>query len=87
MISRDILCAEETDTMDLIESRTIPLQKFIRIVGNKLADYPSFSLLLGAGCSVYSNIRPASELISEWKTQLYKEETGKEVDLKLNVDT
>ena len=32
--------------MDLIESRTISLGKFIRIVGNKLSDYPSFSLLL-----------------------------------------
>ena len=38
-----------------VQSRTISLKKFTRIVGNKLNDYPSFSLLLGAGCSVYSN--------------------------------
>lgn len=60
--------------MDLIESRTISLGKFIRIVGNKLSDYPSFSLLLGAGCSVYSQIRPASDLISQWRNQLYREQ-------------
>ncbi|MDD5973669.1 MAG: SIR2 family protein [Spirochaetales bacterium] len=54
-----------------IESRTISLNKFIRIVRNKLKEYPSFSLLLGAGCSVYSNIRSASELIAEWKKQIY----------------
>lgn len=62
--------------MELIESRTISLGKFIRIVGNKLSDYPSFSLLLGAGCSVYSQIRPASALISEWKRQLYCEQNN-----------
>ena len=45
--------------------------------------------MLGAGCSVYSNIRPASELIAEWKKQIYldqvydaqeKDITNKQID-------
>jgi len=35
---------------------------------------PNYSLLLGAGCSVTSGIRPATELISQWKKELFIQE-------------
>lgn len=57
----------------LVANRTVSLKKFVRVIGNKLNDYPSFSLFLGAGCSVYSGIRPASELIDDWKKKIYLE--------------
>lgn len=44
-----------------------------RFIKNRNDDNPNYTLFLGAGCSVTSGIRSASELIREWRTDLCKE--------------
>lgn len=44
---------------------------------------PNYSLLLGAGCSISSGIRPASTLISAWKEEIYL--SSNDVDDNLNL--
>lgn len=41
-----------------------------RYIGNKTDDLANYCLLLGAGASVTSGIRPASELIKEWRKEI-----------------
>jgi len=41
---------------------------------------PNYSLLLGAGCSVTSGIRPATKLIEEWKKELYIQEQNSAIE-------
>lgn len=38
---------------------------------NRTDNAPNYSILLGAGCSVTSGIRPASELVKEWKKEIF----------------
>jgi len=48
----------------------------IRFLRTRSDDNPNYSLLLGAGCSVTSGISSASQLISEWKAEIYKTKYG-----------
>ena len=52
-----------------------------RVIKNRNDDNPNYTLLLGAGCSITSGIRSASELIKEWRSEvcLEKNFSGTEV--------
>jgi NAD-dependent SIR2 family protein deacetylase len=43
-----------------------------RFVGSRAGDIPNYTMLLGAGCSVSSNVRSAGELTSIWREEISK---------------
>lgn len=57
-----------------------------RFIKNRNDDNPNYTLLLGAGCSITSGIRSASELIREWRTDLCKERGYNEESTELQID-
>lgn len=73
---------ERSQRMDLQhKQRSVKdLIRFIQNVsyrnGEKHLPTPNFSVLLGAGASVTSGIRSGQELISQWKSDIYKEQKG-----------
>src|SRR5262245_53938087 len=42
-----------------------------RFVGARASGAANYSLLLGAGCSLSSNVRSASQLVDEWRKEIY----------------
>lgn len=52
----------------------------IRFINTCNEGNPNYCLLLGAGCSVTSNIRPAQELIDLWKKEICINDYSKEFD-------
>jgi tetratricopeptide (TPR) repeat protein len=45
----------------------------INLIGRRSNNTPNFALLIGAGASASSGIKTASEMIAEWRRQLYEE--------------
>lgn len=43
----------------------------INLIGKRSGNTPNFALLIGAGASVSSGVKPTCEMISEWRKQLY----------------
>lgn len=48
----------------------------IRYIGTLNDDNPNYSLLLGSGCSITSDVRSAFQLIKEWKLDIYNSSKG-----------
>lgn len=42
-----------------------------RFIGARASGTANYSLLLGAGCSVSSNIRSANQLVDQWRKEVY----------------
>ena len=56
---------------------TCSVQQLARYINNKTHDIVSnYTMLLGSGCSVTSNIRSGEQLIKEWKEQGYYEKAN-----------
>lgn len=49
----------------------------INLIGRRSNNTPNFALLIGAGASASSGIKTASEMIAEWRRQLYEESKSK----------
>lgn len=45
----------------------------INLIGRRSNNTPNFALLIGAGASASSGVKTASEMIAEWRLQLYEE--------------
>jgi tetratricopeptide (TPR) repeat protein len=45
----------------------------INLIGRRSNNTPNFALLIGAGASASSGVKMASEMIAEWRRQLYEE--------------
>lgn len=45
----------------------------INLIRRRIDGSPNFALLIGAGASVSSGVKPACEMINEWHGQLYKQ--------------
>ena len=43
------------------------------LIGKRSNNTPNFALLIGAGASVSSGVKPTCEMIAEWRLQLYKQ--------------
>jgi hypothetical protein len=58
------------------------IDDLVRYIKTRNDDNPNYTLFLGAGCSVSSGIRSASELIKQWRKEVYKslQPTEKEKD-------
>ncbi len=48
------------------------IDDLVRYIKTRNDDNPNYTLFLGAGCSVSSGIRSASELIKQWRKEVYK---------------
>jgi len=56
--------------MDVLSAPVIkPCEHVLNILATTREHHPNFALLLGAGASVSSGIKEASQLISEWRTK------------------
>lgn len=51
-------------------------RQLIRVIAERNRRTPNFALLIGAGASASSGVKPAKEMIDEWRRQLY-EQAGK----------
>lgn len=50
----------------------------INLIGKRSNSTPNFALLVGAGASVSSGVKPTCRMISEWRQQLYEQTKSKE---------
>ena len=48
------------------------------LIGKRSNSTPNFALLLGAGASVSSGVKPTYEMIAEWRRQLYAQSKSKQ---------
>lgn len=71
------------DIREELKIKERSVSDLIRYIKTRTDDNPNYSLLLGAGCSVTSNIRSANELIKQWKEEICKSEHGDEL---FNID-
>jgi hypothetical protein len=60
-----------TELRKHVASKERKLQDLIQFVRTRTDRVPNYTLLLGAGASVTSGVRSASELINTWLTELY----------------
>ncbi|WP_193313892.1 SIR2 family protein [Xanthomonas sp. LMG 12462] len=63
---------KETDVLSQLHTKRRSYSDLSRFLVTRTSEVPNFTLLLGAGCSVTSGIRTASELTSLWKEEIYK---------------
>lgn len=52
------------------------IHQLAEYINNRTDNTPNYSLLLGAGCSITSGIRPAGALINEWKKEIFQTNFG-----------
>lgn len=45
----------------------------VNLIGRRSNETPNFALLIGAGSSVSSGIRPTCQMIADWRSQLYEQ--------------
>ncbi|GAH27261.1 unnamed protein product, partial [marine sediment metagenome] len=45
----------------------------VNLIGRRSNNTPNFALLIGAGASASSGVKTSSEMIAEWRRQLYEE--------------
>jgi len=50
----------------------------INLIGRRNNDTPNFALLMGAGASASSGVKTSSQMISEWRRQLYEQSKSRE---------
>lgn len=56
------------------------ISDLLRFIGTRTDNNPNYSLLLGSGCSVTSNIRSGGELINGWRQEIYEDLTQYDED-------
>lgn len=57
---------------DALKHKRRELHDLANFIGTRAGSTPNYSLLLGAGCSVTSGVRSASELVEIWRKDLYE---------------
>lgn len=50
----------------------------INLIGRRSNNTPNFALLIGAGASASSGVKTASQMIDEWRRQMYEQSKSKE---------
>jgi hypothetical protein len=58
------------DLVQQFPSKERRVQDIIRYLSTRVDDNSNYSLLLGAGCSITSGIRSATELIRLWRREI-----------------
>ncbi|WP_341920005.1 SIR2 family protein [Polaromonas sp. YR568] len=57
------------------------VQDLARFISTRTDNNPNYSLLFGAGCSISSGVRSATQLANLWRQELYLSCAGKNADL------
>lgn len=60
------------------ESKKRDQSHLITLIGRRSNNTPNFALLIGAGASASSGVRTASQMIADWRRQLYEQSKSKE---------
>jgi hypothetical protein len=55
-----------------LKSKERKVKDLIRYIKTRTDDNPNYSLLIGAGCSITSDIQSATSLIDIWKKEIYE---------------
>ncbi|MCE4565208.1 SIR2 family protein [Maribellus sp. CM-23] len=63
------------DLQTELRNKERKIRDLIRFIKTRNDHNPNYSLLLGAGCSITSDIRSANTLISQWKKDIFLQET------------
>lgn len=63
-----------TNLIEELKNKERSINDIIRFIGTRNDNNPNYSFLLGAGCSVTSNIESANQLITQWKREIYIQE-------------
>jgi len=65
---------------DSLQKELLPKERsighLIRSIMTRIEENPNYFLLLGAGCSVTSNIPSGASLVDRWRKEIFLEETG-----------
>lgn len=61
------------DIREELKTKERTIYDLTRFIQTRTDDNPNYSLLLGAGCSISSGIRSATELIESWKKEISQE--------------
>lgn len=58
-------------SLDQLAGKRRTYEDLSRFVGARASGAANYSLLLGAGCSISSNIRSASQLVDQWRREVF----------------
>ena len=61
----------DNGTLEQLLSKRRTYEDLSRFMGERITGVPNYALLLGAGCSVSSGIRCGSELVAEWRKEMF----------------
>lgn len=61
-----------SSSLDQLNGKRRTYDDLSRFIGSRVTGSANYSLLLGAGCSVSSNVRSASALIDEWREEIFQ---------------
>lgn len=59
-------------SLDQLSGKRRTYEDLSRFIGARAAGAANYSLLLGAGCSVSSNVRSASALVEQWRREVFQ---------------
>ena len=59
------------NTLEQLAAKRRTYEDLSRFVGARASGVANYSLLLGAGCSVSSNVRSASALVDQWRQEVF----------------
>jgi hypothetical protein len=62
-----------SDISSQLSGKRKTVNDLARFIKNRNDDNPNYTLLLGAGCSITSSVRSATELITEWRNEVCAE--------------
>jgi tetratricopeptide (TPR) repeat protein len=65
------MSSDARSSLDQLSGKKRTYEDLSRFVGARASGIANYSLLLGAGCSVSSNIRSASQLVEQWRKEVY----------------
>jgi len=60
------------NSLDQLSGKRRTYEDLSRFVGARASGAANYSLLLGAGCSVSSNVRSASALVEQWRKEVFQ---------------
>lgn len=75
-----------SDISSQLSGKKKTVNDLARFIKNRNDDNPNYTLLLGAGCSITSSVRSATELVTEWRNEVCTELGCSETDAEKQKD-
>ena len=60
-----------TNPLEQLSGKKRTYEDLSRFIGSRSGGVPNYTLLAGAGCSISSGVRSASELIEVWRKEVF----------------